>query len=116
MLRNLFFFVTLSITVGIASCVPPEMNNAKFNSINIDFNDKQIQTILNLEERQSTDSLLPFLKNQNPTYRYLAAMAFAGLKDGKGTDTLIKLLPAGSVLVFNTFVLFTIAVLLITQL
>ena len=92
MLRNLFFFVTLSITVGIASCVPPEMNNAKFNSINIDFNDKQIQTILNLEERQSTDSLLPFLKNQNPTYRYLAAMAFAGLKDGKGTDTLIKLL------------------------
>ncbi len=92
MLRNLFFFVTLLITVCFASCVPPEMNKVKYKNVNIDFNDKQIQTILNLEERQAADSLLPFLKNQNPTYRYLAAMAFAGLKDGKGTDSLIKLL------------------------
>ena len=47
---------------------------------------------MNLEEHQAVDSLLPFLHNQNPTYRYLAAMSFAGLKDSKGLDTLIKLL------------------------
>ena len=80
-------YCLLSI-VYLSSCVPPEMSKGKYNQVNIDFNDKQVQAIFNLEERQAVDSLLPFLDNHNPTYRYLAATALAssGLTDNGLTD------------------------------
>jgi cyclophilin family peptidyl-prolyl cis-trans isomerase len=74
------------------SCVPPEYGKEKYEGVAIDFNDKQIQDIYNLQERQSSDTLMLYLKHNNPTYRYLAATAFGALKDKMATDTLMQLL------------------------
>ena len=83
-------FCLLALTFN--ACVPPEYGKEAYSGIAIDFNDKQIQTIYNLQERQSADSLLTFLRHDNPTIRYITAMAFASLKDKKGIDSLAHLL------------------------
>ena len=88
---SLFLFAILIIVFSKA-CVPPEYNREKYTGISVDFDDKQVQEIYNLLERQSTDSLMRFLTHQNPTYRYMAANAFGSMKDKKGIDTLAKLL------------------------
>ena len=72
------------------SCVPPDYGKEKYEGIAIDFSDKEIQTIYNLQEKQSVDSLLLFLGHENPTHRYVAAMAFAALKDNKAVDSLSR--------------------------
>ena len=51
-----------------------------------------MQTIYNLLERQSADSLMRFLSNPNPTLRYVAATAFGSLKEKKALDSLAHLL------------------------
>jgi cyclophilin family peptidyl-prolyl cis-trans isomerase/HEAT repeat protein len=70
------------------ACVPPDYGKKQYEGITLDFNDKNIQSIINLQENESRDSILMFFKSDNPTYRYLAAMAFASLKDKKGFDSL----------------------------
>ena len=74
------------------ACVPPEYGKETYSGIAIDFKDKQIQTIYNLQERQASDSLLLFLRHQNPAERYVTAMAFAALKDKNAIDSLAQLL------------------------
>ena len=74
------------------ACVPPEYGKEAYSGISIDFSDKQIQTIYNLQERQSSDSLLLFLRHENPTHRYVTAMAFAALKDKNAIDSIAPLL------------------------
>jgi cyclophilin family peptidyl-prolyl cis-trans isomerase len=87
-----FFSALFFFTLFFNACVPPEYGKEAYSGIAIDFNDKQIQTIYNLQERQSTDSLLTFFRHDNPTVRYVTAMAFASLKDKKGIDSLARLL------------------------
>jgi cyclophilin family peptidyl-prolyl cis-trans isomerase/HEAT repeat protein len=82
----------ISLFFILKSCVPPEYGKEKYEGIAIDFSDKQIQTIYNLQEKQAVDSLLLFLRHENPTHRYVAAMAFASLKDKKGLDSIARLL------------------------
>jgi cyclophilin family peptidyl-prolyl cis-trans isomerase len=77
---------------AFSACVPPDYGKETYEGIAIDFNDKQIQTIYNLQERQSSDSLLTFFWHDNPTIRYATAMAFAALKDKKSIDSLAHLL------------------------
>lgn len=87
-----FFTLFCLLALAFNACVPPEYGKEEYSGIAIDFNDKQIQTIYNLQERQSTDSLLTFFQHENPTIRYVTALAFASLKDRKGIDSLAHLL------------------------
>lgn len=81
-------FLMLVTLIAAKSCVPPEFGKEEYGNIALDFNDKNIQTIYNLQERQSVDSLLLFLNHENPTYRYVAATAFGSLKSKKTLDSL----------------------------
>ncbi len=85
-------FLSLLFTLLFQACVPPDYGKTKFEGIAVDFKDKQIQEIYNLEERQGVDSLLLFLRHENPTHRYLAALAFGSLKEKKAVDSLFRLL------------------------
>ena len=85
-------FLSLFFTLLFQACVPPDYGKTKFEGIAIDFKDKQIQEIYNLEQRQSVDSLLFFLRHDNPTHRYLAALVFGSLKEKKAVDSLFRLL------------------------
>ncbi|MDZ7878012.1 MAG: peptidylprolyl isomerase [Saprospiraceae bacterium] len=74
------------------ACVPPEYNRSQFSGIAVDFADKKVQDIYNLVSRQSVDTLMRYLRHENPTYRYITATAFGSLKDKKTVDSLAHLL------------------------
>lgn len=79
----------------MAACVPPEFGKKSGSNVAIDLSDLKVQQIFHLRDRQTataTDSLYRFLSDKNPTYRYLAAMAFASNRDVRAVDTLGQLL------------------------
>jgi cyclophilin family peptidyl-prolyl cis-trans isomerase/HEAT repeat protein len=84
--------VTLISFTTYFACVPPEYNREKYDGVTIDFNDKNIQDIYGLLQRQKADSLLPYLRHDNPTYRYLTATALGSLKDSVAVDSLARIL------------------------
>jgi hypothetical protein len=87
--KAVFLLFIISIT---KSCVPPEYGKENFGNIQIDFNNKQVQRIYGLQERQNIDSLLILLRDENSTYRYMAATALGSLKDSTTIDSLAVLL------------------------
>ncbi len=60
--------------------------------VRLDFNDKTLQKLYDFQDRQMTDSLFPFFRHKDPTYRYAAALAFASIKDPHAVDSLDLLL------------------------
>jgi cyclophilin family peptidyl-prolyl cis-trans isomerase len=88
---SIFIFFIVIVLINKA-CVPPEYNREKYDGVAIDFADKKIQEIYNLLGRQSADTLMRFLRHDNPTYRYVAATAFGALKEKKAVDSLARLL------------------------
>jgi cyclophilin family peptidyl-prolyl cis-trans isomerase/HEAT repeat protein len=86
---SLFFIAFIVLN---KACVPPEYNRQQYDGIAIDFADKKVQDIYNLMGRQSVDTLMRYLRHENPTYRYITATAFGSLKDKKTVDSLARLL------------------------
>lgn len=72
----------------IAACVPP----TQYDGISTDLSDPMLQTIHNLQDRQSVDSLYDYFRDENPSYRYAAALAFASIQDSTALDSLAILL------------------------
>jgi cyclophilin family peptidyl-prolyl cis-trans isomerase len=93
-MKNRIFLFLLFIVLVIVNkaCVPPEYNREKYDGIAVDFADKKVQEIYNLLGRQSADTLMRFLRHENPTYRYISATAFGSLKEKKAVDSLARLL------------------------
>ncbi|MDH3648899.1 MAG: peptidylprolyl isomerase [Saprospiraceae bacterium] len=60
--------------------------------VNLRLDDSVSRKIFNLQDMQRVDSLVPFLNDPDPTYRYLAANAFASMGIAQYTDTLASLL------------------------
>ena len=85
--KILFFSLFIST---IYQCAPPQQNQVKVEAgaINIDLNDKKVQQIIDLQDRQSLDSLKSYFKDPNATYRYLAALAMASIQDSTAIDAL----------------------------
>lgn len=95
MKRILFGIILSIILIKLVACVPPEFGKKSSSNVAIDLSDTKVQQIFHLRDRQTptaTDSLFRFLSDKNPTYRYLAAMAFAANRDVRAVDTLGQLL------------------------
>jgi cyclophilin family peptidyl-prolyl cis-trans isomerase/HEAT repeat protein len=71
-------------------CVPP--NNEIIKDIRLDLKDPVFQRIADLQDQQMVDSLYPFFRHRDPSYRYLAARAFASIRTPRATDSLAVLL------------------------
>lgn len=71
-------------------CIPP--SDEVPTDITIDIEDPVFQKIRDFQDRQLKDSLYPFFHHENPTYRYLAAMAFGSVRDAAANDSLALLL------------------------
>jgi len=76
--------------VYFASCIPAE--NKLLTEVQLDYNSKQLQKIYDFQDKGQSDSLYTYFQNEDPTYRYAAAMAFASTKDAKGLTDLRPLL------------------------
>ena len=79
----------LLATFIFVKCVPPIEEE---QSVYVDFTDPDLQQLYGLQDRGLTDSLVNYFTHNDPTHRYLSALAFASIKDTSIVDSLSKLL------------------------
>ncbi len=84
-----YFSITLLLLFTIAC----KKNTITVKSaINVDLEDAVIQQIFNFQNKRDSKALLSYLTVENPTHRYLAAMAFGSVQDTAAIDNLVNLL------------------------
>jgi len=89
-ITNSLFLTFILLVLTQWACVPP--SNEVKTDINIDPADQTFQDIKDYQDRQEKDSLYAFFRHDDPTYRYLAAVAFASIRDSSANDSLAFLL------------------------
>nr|MDQ3018092.1 peptidylprolyl isomerase [Bacteroidota bacterium] len=82
--------VWLLCFLSVMSCVPVE--EKKEVPFDVSIGNPEIRNIYDLQIRQEKDSLLRYLKSENPSFRYAAARAFASYRDTTILDALMPLL------------------------
>ncbi|NNE16006.1 MAG: hypothetical protein HKN51_13560 [Saprospiraceae bacterium] len=87
--KRLFTLIFL-LSISYFSCVPE--SKKILTEVEANPNDPVYQAILTHQYSEKTDSLLQYLKDDNPTYRYLAARAFASFQEPSALDSLKLLL------------------------
>lgn len=68
------------LLVFVVACSPGDDAEVVY-TFRLDVQNTDQQHILDLQDRQLTDSLTPYLSHPDPSLRYRAAMAFASVKD-----------------------------------
>ena len=89
-MRGQQFFIFFSMALFLVQCMPFE--EKKITHVELNVKDPLYQKIYNLQDQQKSDSLYAYFHHKDPSYRYLAAIAFSSLKDKNGLDSLSKLL------------------------
>lgn len=92
MRRNFFLFLSLLGLSFVLSCVPPEQRRSGDQTINLDLANGAVQHLYDLRDQGRTDSLLTYLSHTNATFRYLAALSFASVRDSNAVEPLVPLL------------------------
>ncbi len=73
-LRFFSFIAICSLLIALCACIPPGEKEPV--GVVVDLNDATTQRIYDYQNDRNVDSLLRFLADDNPSYRYLAARAF----------------------------------------
>lgn len=89
MRKSLFCLLTV-LSLLIISCVPE--SKKILTEIDINADDPVFQKIMQHQYAEEIDSLLSYFNDENPTYRFLAARAFASFQDPQALDSLNILL------------------------
>lgn len=74
----------------MSSCVPDTGN--QMTDIVISMSDPEIQKITDLKDKQDLKGLYGYFRNENPSYRYQAVIAFASIKNAEANDSLVAML------------------------
>ncbi len=85
----------LGAVIFMVACRPSELTQDEappLTEINLSLRDSTVRKILDLQDRSQTDSLRRFFTHDDPTYRYLAASAFASVRTDDHIEDLSKLL------------------------
>ena len=93
MRKNYFFYLIAFIFISTSACIPPSSDEKQMDINAIDFTNSSIKKLYTFQDQLLTDSLTSYFKNQDPTLRFLAAQAFASVKDKKalvGLESLLK--------------------------
>jgi cyclophilin family peptidyl-prolyl cis-trans isomerase len=83
-------FALSTLLLAQWGCVPP--SDEILTDIRLDAKDPLFQKITDFQDRQLVDSLYPYFRHEDPTYRYLSARAFASIRTPRATDSLSLLL------------------------
>jgi len=80
--------------ISVLSCVPemPEEVMLTVRPQSKLWTDATFQKLYDFQDRLLTDSLIPYLKDEDPTWRIVAARAFSSIKDPKVISSLCPLL------------------------
>ncbi|NBC09133.1 MAG: hypothetical protein GVY26_18230 [Bacteroidetes bacterium] len=71
-------------------CVPP--SDEIITDIRLEVDNPTFQKIATFQDQQLVDSLYPYFRHRDPSYRFLAARAFASIRTPRATDSLATLL------------------------
>jgi len=88
--KRIFLAISILILTFCSACVPE--SKKLLTKVDINIADPVFQKIMNFEYSELTDSLLPYLSHEDPTYRYLASKSFASLQEESALDSLYSLL------------------------
>lgn len=89
MKKALWLLVTLA-TLWQWGCMPFE--EQILTEVNLNVRDQLFQKITDFQDRQQVDSLYHYFRHADPSYRYLAARAFASVRKPETIDSLATLL------------------------
>jgi HEAT repeat protein len=79
-IRTLCLSLSLfGLLIALNACIPPQ--DKKIEGVRIDLNDPVNHLIYNHQNARNSDSLIYYLGSDNPSYRYLAARAFASFPE-----------------------------------
>lgn len=86
--------IMLGVYLFFSGCSPEKsvVEERPITHISIDLADTLVQEILDFQDHFTPDSLVRFFDHRDPTYRYLAAGAFASIQDPAYVDALVPLL------------------------
>lgn len=77
-MKKLVFFFTILVLIA---CNSTKKETQKEVEQSFNFSDAIVQDIYNLQNKRNAKGLIPFLSHEDPTYRYIAAMALASVQD-----------------------------------
>ena len=90
-MKQTTLIITLLILVW--GCTKPQVQSPQVSHSNQNiFTDSGIRAIFDLQDSRATDSLIHYLKSDNPVYRQRAAFAFGSVRDTLATEALLKCL------------------------
>lgn len=89
-MRKPIFFLFFCFALWQTGCIPP--SNEKLTDVKVDWKDPLFQKIHDFQDKSQLDSLYLYFRHPDPTYRYLAAGAFASIRDSASVDSLAILL------------------------
>jgi len=89
--NRLLTYTTFTLLLLAVACVPRSEEEVLTN-IRIDLKDPLFRTIQDLQDRHASDSLYAYFRHEDPSYRYLSALAFASIRDSAALDSLYPLL------------------------
>ncbi len=83
-----------SITLALLAfgCIPPKEEKVITEARIRVLKDPEYRKIYDFQDRFLLDSLYPYCRHKDPTYRRLAALAFASIRDSAAVDSLLLLL------------------------
>jgi len=91
LLMKTYGFLFLLILISLLfSCVPESKKT--LTEVDINVSNSQFQSLTDHQYKENTDSLIKYFDHKDPTFRYLAAKAFASHQDPRSLDSLYKLL------------------------
>ena len=79
----------LFLLLGLWAC---DLDKPEPATISLDVKDPVFQKIIDFQDRHLIDSLMNYLENENPPYRYAAALAFSSIQIPKALENLSILL------------------------
>ena len=91
-MRTFISIILAAALLQFLACIPPDSQKQLDTTVGIDYSSAGVQKLYNFQDRLLTDSLVRYFSNENPNYRYLAAMAFGSVKDSKALPGLEQLL------------------------
>ena len=84
------FLVSSLFLLTQFSCVPYQ--EEKLTEVKLDFRDSLFQAIYTLQDEQKAEQIYPYFRHKDPSYQYVAALAFASIKSTDAIDSLTPLL------------------------
>ena len=91
LLNRLLTYTTFTVLLLAVACVP-RGEDVILTNIRVDVRDLLFRKIHDLQDRQVADSLYAYFRHEDPSYRYLSALAFASIRDSAALDSLYPLL------------------------